>query len=139
MTKQRCGECKNCIDLERVRKVVLKATNPPFSHANDGVVELWNAELERLPCMAPCSSKWVKIRPRQCDLCENVAVWAHPLGGLRCGVCPRPETQEFIVERSCATWGDHEWVKQPNGYNKCTKCCFEKTDAEIAWADSIKK
>lgn len=61
----RCGECQNCLDLERVRKRVLACCNPPFSHAADslsigcdrpdkpqtGVVLVWNTELERLPCL----------------------------------------------------------------------------------------
>jgi hypothetical protein len=29
---------------------VLACTNPPFSHADDGVVHLWNEELKQLPC-----------------------------------------------------------------------------------------
>jgi len=49
----RCGKCKNCIDLERIKRWVLACCNPPFSHADDGVVSLWNAELARLPCCVP--------------------------------------------------------------------------------------
>ena len=48
---KRCGECKNCQDLERIKKRVLAAVNPPFSHGDDDVVILWNRELERLPCL----------------------------------------------------------------------------------------
>ena len=29
---------------------VLACCNPPFSHADDGVVTLWTRELARLPC-----------------------------------------------------------------------------------------
>ena len=47
----RCGVCKNCQDLERVRRRVLACANPPFSHADDGVVQVWNTELERLACV----------------------------------------------------------------------------------------
>lgn len=50
MTNTRCGECPNCLELERVGRRVLAVANPPFSHADDGAVELWNAELARLPC-----------------------------------------------------------------------------------------
>lgn len=46
----RCGKCKNCLELERIRRRVLACCNPPFSHADDGVVNLWNTELARLPC-----------------------------------------------------------------------------------------
>ncbi len=47
----RCGKCKNCVDLERIKRRVLACCNPPFSHADDGVVNLWNTELARLPCL----------------------------------------------------------------------------------------
>jgi hypothetical protein len=47
----RCGTCKNCEELAKVQRSVLRAVNPPFSHANDDVVNLWNTELERLPCL----------------------------------------------------------------------------------------
>lgn len=35
---------------------------------------------------------WREIvrHPLRCDLCNKVAVYAHPKGGLRCGGCPRP-------------------------------------------------
>ena len=42
------------------------------------------------------------------------------------------EVIEANSVKSCATWEDHEWEKQPNGYNRCTKCPFEKTDGELA-------
>jgi len=48
---ERCGECENCKKLEKVKASVLRAANPPFSHADQGTVDLWNAELSRLPCL----------------------------------------------------------------------------------------
>jgi hypothetical protein len=36
------------------------------------------------------SNEWIAIQPPKCDLCKKVAVWRHPLGGLRCKSCPRP-------------------------------------------------
>jgi hypothetical protein len=33
---------------------------------------------------------WERIQPPRCDLCNNVAQWRHPKGGLRCRKCPRP-------------------------------------------------
>jgi len=47
----RCGMCANCIELNRVRVRVLACCNPPFSHADQDVVDLWNTELARLPCI----------------------------------------------------------------------------------------
>jgi len=57
----RCGKCKNCLDLDRVRSRVLACCNPPFSHVTRvgsrgddyGTVNLWNTELARLPCTNP--------------------------------------------------------------------------------------
>ncbi len=49
----RCGECINCKKLGRIQRAVLAACNPPFSHANDDVVELWNRELLEHPCTNP--------------------------------------------------------------------------------------
>ena len=50
---KRCEKCANCVDLARVQRLVLACCNPPFSHADDGVVDLWNAELKRLVCLTP--------------------------------------------------------------------------------------
>jgi len=46
----RCGKCANCLEIERIKSRVLACANPPFSHADDDVVKVWNTELERLPC-----------------------------------------------------------------------------------------
>lgn len=47
----RCGKCDNCKKLERVKRRVLACCNPPFTHADQDVVDLWNKELARLPCL----------------------------------------------------------------------------------------
>jgi len=47
---ERCGKCSNCKKLARVQRAVLRCCNSPFSHADQDVIDLWNAELERLPC-----------------------------------------------------------------------------------------
>lgn len=52
-TERRCRKCENCLKLEKVKASVLKTVNPPFSHADQGVMDLWNAELKRLPCLLP--------------------------------------------------------------------------------------
>jgi len=53
--RYRCGKCTNCQELERVSRRVLAACNPPFSHATDDVIDLWNTELARLPCTGPAN------------------------------------------------------------------------------------
>lgn len=50
---KRCGQCENCKKLDRVRVRVLACANPPFSHADDNVIDVWNTELSRLPCLTP--------------------------------------------------------------------------------------
>lgn len=49
-TKPRCGQCNNCKELQQVKERVLACANPPFSHADDDVVTVWNNELARLQC-----------------------------------------------------------------------------------------
>lgn len=51
MLTNRCGECDNCKKLERVQRSVLRVVNPPFSHADDDTIKLWNRELAELPCL----------------------------------------------------------------------------------------
>lgn len=46
----RCGECDNCEKVERTKRRVLAVANPPFSHATDGAVDLWNQTLKDFPC-----------------------------------------------------------------------------------------
>lgn len=38
--------------------------------------------------------EWVKIEVKLCDICGKRAIWMHPEGGLRCGMCPRPNSKE---------------------------------------------
>ncbi len=65
----RCGKCKNCLDLERIRRRVLACVNPPFSHATRvgsiydyGLVNLWNTELQRLPCIGQRGAVDAEVR-----------------------------------------------------------------------------
>lgn len=46
----RCGKCDNCRALERIKRRVLACCNPPFSHADQGTIDVWNTELSRLKC-----------------------------------------------------------------------------------------
>lgn len=48
---ERCGKCDNCKMVERARNKVLAVCNPPFSHADQGVVDVWNDVLESYPCI----------------------------------------------------------------------------------------
>jgi hypothetical protein len=46
----RCGKCKACQNVERAKHLALKVANPPFSHADDSTVMLWNDALKMNPC-----------------------------------------------------------------------------------------
>lgn len=52
----RCNTCDNCKKLERARNSVLRAANPPFSHADDGVVDVWNTMVKTYPCTNRCQA-----------------------------------------------------------------------------------
>lgn len=51
----RCGECHNCKQLEKVQRRVLAVVNivphPPLANEDQGTIDLWNTELARLPCI----------------------------------------------------------------------------------------
>ena len=49
----RCNECDNCQKLKRVRGRVLACCDPPFSHADQGVINVWNDAVWDYPCLAP--------------------------------------------------------------------------------------
>lgn len=49
----RCDKCDNCRKLRRVQQRVLACCNPPLSHADDGVIQVWNDMLAQLPCTKP--------------------------------------------------------------------------------------
>jgi len=49
--EKRCGECKNCLIAEKARIACLKTANPPFSHADDDTVMIWNDTLKNYPCL----------------------------------------------------------------------------------------
>lgn len=50
MSPQRCGNCHNCqyVNHEKHRYI----PNPPFTHATDDLVMLWNQFLADHPCEA---------------------------------------------------------------------------------------
>lgn len=50
---KRCGQCKNCLKLKKVQRAVLRCVNPPFNHADDDIIQVWNDQLKQLPCLNP--------------------------------------------------------------------------------------
>jgi hypothetical protein len=47
--------------------------------------------------MSEPSPQWVVIEVPLCDVCGAHAKYRHPLGGLRCSTCPRPDVKLFGV------------------------------------------
>jgi hypothetical protein len=47
---KRCGTCTACKHIERVKPTILRCANPPFSHATDDTVKVWNQTLFDNPC-----------------------------------------------------------------------------------------
>lgn len=45
-----------------------------------------------LKALSESRSQWKKIKRVKCDTCPRSAIYEHPKGGLRCGVCSRPES-----------------------------------------------
>lgn len=46
----RCGRCRACKELDKLKPLFMP--NPPFTHADDKMVFLWNREVEEHPCEA---------------------------------------------------------------------------------------
>jgi len=74
----RCGECMACREVEQTKKMVMP--NPPFSHASNDSVRVWNTTLAENPCgtwdpetvsnyRLAFDKLSEDIRPRPCD-CE---------------------------------------------------------------------
>jgi hypothetical protein len=47
--------------------------------------------------MFETSTQWTIVEPKLCDVCGKRAAWRHPLGGLRCETCPRPDVKLFGI------------------------------------------
>jgi hypothetical protein len=53
-------------------------------------------------------SGWERYERPTCDLCYRAPQWRHPLGGLRCDECPRPEASEPPALTMCPGFGPPE-------------------------------
>lgn len=51
LSPERCGECHPCKVVQH--QAYLAMPNPPFSHASEHTVQLWNDVLRNYPCLAP--------------------------------------------------------------------------------------
>jgi len=86
LPQHHCGRCTNCRDLNRVRIRVLACCNPPFSHADDNVISVWNTEVARLPCLT-CNAELDIARhfnALRTDvlLCENAPTASPPTSDM---------------------------------------------------------
>lgn len=53
MAPHRCGECYNCKHVAIMAKGCM--ANPPFTHADQATVDMWNKTLLANPCERPKS------------------------------------------------------------------------------------
>lgn len=79
----RCGSCENCRKLEQIKRRVLACCNPPFSHIDQDVVDVWNQELDRLLCLGEEDTGIY-------DTCPKHGRWrvGDRMGGLFIATCP---------------------------------------------------
>ena len=63
----RCGLCSACLHVQATQKLVLAAANPPFSHATQRDVDMWNSTLADNPCNHDPSTG-NRIREREAEL-----------------------------------------------------------------------
>lgn len=46
-----CGKCDNCLQVRKAQQRLMP--NPPFRHADDHTVYVWNETLKTFPCLNP--------------------------------------------------------------------------------------
>ena len=67
----RCGECCNCKQLKKVQHSVLRVALSPGQRVDQGCVDLWNGELDRLPCVSNIGS----LTEKELDLYLAPLMW----------------------------------------------------------------
>ena len=69
IAQNRCGFCKACKELEHAKSVC--TPNPPFSHADDATVMVWNRAVLENPCaiwtdgQKAVVREWIESLPEQ--------------------------------------------------------------------------
>jgi len=48
----RCGKCDNCLKIDKIKVSILRCCNPPFTHADQDIIDVWNDQLKEFPCLA---------------------------------------------------------------------------------------
>lgn len=70
MIEKPCGVCSNCKKLETLKHLILRATNPPFSHADDDVVAVWNDGVQYYRCQEPMQLFYLSESEREVALSQ---------------------------------------------------------------------
>lgn len=63
---QRCGRCQACQELDRLKPAA--TPNPPFTHASDGLVQVWNTNCLTHMCETWTEEEQVKFYERLSEL-----------------------------------------------------------------------
>lgn len=59
-------------------------------------------------------NEWFKVKRLRCDLCDKVAAYQHPEGGLRCRDCYAATVGASVVGASVEKWcGKRTTVNKP--------------------------
>ena len=82
--------------------------------------------------MFETSTQWTIVEPLLCDVCGQKAAWAHPLGGLRCETCPRPEVTLYgILEPHGGRWWPRTFKTFEEAQAHHDRCRGPGTKAEV--------
>jgi len=79
--------------------------------------------------------QWQRINQIRCDLCSAIAIWEHPMGGLRCNYCPRPDLAPVRDPFG-------EWIENNRAeYNKYAgkRVLIHYELGIIAWGEDLKE
>jgi hypothetical protein len=73
--------------------------------------------------MLEMNSQWTLINLPRCDACDSIAMWKHPLGGLRCNTCQRPSVKRFgildPVQGRWWPWSFNTFDEAQAHYDRC--------------------
>ena len=81
--------------------------------------------------MFETSTQWTLVEPPLCDVCGQKAAWAHPLGGLRCETCPRPEVTLYGIQERDGRWWPRTFQTFVDATQHLRRCTGPGTNAEV--------
>ena len=82
--------------------------------------------------MFETSSQWTRVHKPCCDVCGKRAEFAHPLGGLRCKTCPRPEVKRWgVFDTAQKRWWPRYFDTQQEAQAHLDWCKGPGTSADV--------